>query len=86
MVVNSLVVEMSCAFTGDPGGIDGARGIADWTLRTTPVLAQGMERQLGHALMTCNDTFEATSIFDGENTSHAVAERERERSNVTRRW
>ncbi len=46
--------------TGDPGGIAGARGIADWATRDMPILTGGMERQLGHTLMTCNDVYEAT--------------------------
>ncbi len=45
---------------GEPTGIAGARGIADWASRRTPILTNGMERLIGHALMTCNDVYEAT--------------------------
>ncbi len=48
-------------FTGEPTGLAGARGIADWASRRTPILTTGMERLVGHALMTCNDVYEATS-------------------------
>ncbi len=47
-------------FTGNPEGIEGARGIADWTTRSKPILTMRMERMLGHSLMTCNDVYEAT--------------------------
>jgi hypothetical protein len=45
---------------GEPTGIAGARGIADWAVRKLTILTTGMERLVGHALMTCNDTYEAT--------------------------
>ncbi len=49
-------------FTGDPAGIQGARGIADWVLRTMKPEANvgHMERALGHPLMTLTDVYEAT--------------------------
>jgi len=49
-------------FTGDPAGIAGARGVADWVLRNiSPENNVGqMERALGHPLMTLNDVYEAT--------------------------
>ena len=49
-------------FTGEPIGILGARGIAGWTLGKIDPEANvgGMERALGHALMTLNDVYEAT--------------------------
>jgi hypothetical protein len=48
--------------TGEAIGILGARGIAGWTLANiSPQLnVEGMERALGHALMTLNDLYEAT--------------------------
>jgi hypothetical protein len=45
---------------GEPTGIAGAKGIADWASRKLPILTNGMERLIGHALMTCNDVYEAT--------------------------
>ncbi|MGP8243961.1 MAG: hypothetical protein ACLQVN_05525 [Bryobacteraceae bacterium] len=52
----------SSLFTGDPDGLEGAKAIADWVLRTdTPALnIGGMERQSGHPMMTLNDVYEAT--------------------------
>ena len=49
-------------FTGEPIGIAGARGIADWVLRNiSPENNVGqMERALGHPLMTLTDVYEAT--------------------------
>ena len=47
-------------FTGDPVGIEGSRGIADWVLRNSKIHVTGMERQLGHPLATLNDVYEAT--------------------------
>jgi hypothetical protein len=49
-------------FTGEPAGILGARGIADWALRNLKPETNvgGMERALGHPLMTLNDVYEAT--------------------------
>lgn len=49
-------------FTGDPAGLEGARGIADWALRNLrPEANVGqMERALAHPLMTLNDLYEAT--------------------------
>jgi len=47
-------------FTGDPIGIEGAKGIADWVLRNSKIHVIGMERQLGHPLTTLNDVYEAT--------------------------
>ena len=50
-------------FLGEPTGILGAKGIADWASRRgagPPILSTGMERLIGHALMTCNDVYEAT--------------------------
>lgn len=49
-------------FTGDPDGLEGAKGIADWLLRTdTPELnIGGMERESGHPIMTLDDVYEAT--------------------------
>jgi hypothetical protein len=48
--------------TGDPAGIAGARGIAEWVLRNiSPEANVGqMERALGHPLMTLTDVYEAT--------------------------
>jgi hypothetical protein len=46
--------------TGDPAGLDGARGIADWCVRNLGIHTSGMERVLGHPLMTLNDVYEAT--------------------------
>lgn len=46
--------------TGDPSGLEGARGIADWVLRNTRVQTGSMERAIGHPLMTTNDVYEAT--------------------------
>jgi len=47
-------------FTGDPPGIEGSKGIADWVLRNSKIHVIGMERQLGHPLTTLNDVYEAT--------------------------
>lgn len=49
-------------FTGEPIGIAGARGIAEWVLRNiSPDSNVGqMERALGHPLMTLTDVYEAT--------------------------
>jgi YetA-like protein len=49
-------------FTGDPFGIAGARGVAEWVLRNiSPENNVGqMERALGHPLMTLTDVYEAT--------------------------
>jgi hypothetical protein len=47
-------------FTGDPVGIEGAKGIADWVLKNSKIHVIGMERQLGHPLTTLNDVYEAT--------------------------
>jgi hypothetical protein len=47
-------------FTGDPSGIEGAKGIADWVLRNAKIQVTGMERALGHPLTTLNDVYEAT--------------------------
>ena len=46
--------------TGSPDGLVGARGIADWCLRKLGLHTSGMERVLGHPLMTLNDVYEAT--------------------------
>lgn len=48
--------------TGDPIGIEGSRNIAGWCLRniTPESTLGGMERALGHPLMTLTDTYEAT--------------------------
>jgi hypothetical protein len=46
--------------TGDPEGMDGALGIADWSLSHLGIHTNGLERMLGHALMTLNDVYEAT--------------------------
>jgi hypothetical protein len=48
--------------TGEPIGVLGAQGIADWVLNNiTPESCVGsMERALGHSLMTLTDTYEAT--------------------------
>ena len=34
-------------FTGDPAGIEGSQGIADWVLRNSKVHVTAMERALG---------------------------------------
>jgi len=47
-------------FTGEPIGILGARGIADWCVKHAGVQTGAMERALGHPLMTFNDVYEAT--------------------------
>lgn len=49
-------------FTGDPAGLEGARGIADWVLRNLkPESNVGqMERAMAHPMMTLNDLYEAT--------------------------
>jgi hypothetical protein len=47
-------------FTGEPIGLLGAQGIADWVLRNLGVQTTSMERALGHPLMTLNDLYEAT--------------------------
>lgn len=46
--------------TGDPAGLEGAKGIADWVLRNSKIHTTAMERALGHPLMTLNDVYEAT--------------------------
>jgi hypothetical protein len=48
--------------TGDPDGLEGAKGIADWVLRSISPQANigGMERGSGHPMMTLNDVYEAT--------------------------
>jgi hypothetical protein len=46
--------------TGSPEGVAGARGIADWCLHKLGLHTSGMERVLGHPLMTLNDVYEAT--------------------------
>jgi hypothetical protein len=48
--------------TGEPIGLQGAQGIADWVLRNiAPRQNVGsMERALGHSLMTLTDVYEAT--------------------------
>ena len=45
--------------TGEPIGVRGAQNIADWVLRNLHFEA-GMERAVGHPLMTLNDVYEAT--------------------------
>jgi hypothetical protein len=49
-------------FTGDPAGLDGAKGIADWVLTAIkPETTMGtMERAMGHPMMTLTDVYEAT--------------------------
>ncbi len=49
-------------FTGDPDGILGAKDIANWVLANMKPTSSvtGMERALGHPLMTLNDVYEAT--------------------------
>lgn len=47
-------------FTGEPAGILGAQGIADWALANLGIHATAMERALGHPLMSLNDVYEAT--------------------------
>lgn len=49
-------------FTGEPVGVLGAQGIADWVLGSIkPESSVGsMERALGHSLMTLTDAYEAT--------------------------
>lgn len=47
-------------FTGDPVGIEGSKGIADWVLRNSKIHVTAMERALGHPLTTLNDVYEAT--------------------------
>jgi hypothetical protein len=47
-------------FMGDPAGIEGAKGIADWILGASKIHVTGMERALGHPLTTLNDIYEAT--------------------------
>jgi hypothetical protein len=48
--------------SGDPDGLEGAKGIADWVLRSISPQANigGMERGSGHPMMTLNDVYEAT--------------------------
>ena len=46
--------------TGEPIGLLGAKGIADWVLRNAKIQVGAMERALGHPLMTLNDVYEAT--------------------------
>lgn len=50
----------SSYLTGEPAGLDGAKGIAAWVLRNLDDHTKGMERQLGHPLMTLNDVYEST--------------------------
>lgn len=45
---------------GDPAGILGAQGIADWCLRNLGDHTSRHERVLGHPLMTLNDVYLAT--------------------------
>jgi hypothetical protein len=47
-------------FTGEPIGLLGAQGIANWVLRNIEVQTTSMERGVGHPLMTLNDVYEAT--------------------------
>lgn len=51
---------LASCLTGDPDGLEGAKGIGDWVLRNLSVHTRGMERQLGHPLMTLVDLYEAT--------------------------
>ncbi|MFO0950251.1 MAG: hypothetical protein U0835_03690 [Isosphaeraceae bacterium] len=46
--------------TGEPACLEGAKGVAAWVLRNLGSHTMGMERQLGHPLMTLNDVYEAT--------------------------
>jgi hypothetical protein len=46
--------------TGEPIGLEGAKGIAEWVLTHLGDHTVGMERQLGHPLMTLGDLYEAT--------------------------
>jgi hypothetical protein len=46
--------------TGEPIGLEGAKGIAEWVLSHLGDHTVGMERQLGHPLMTLGDVYEAT--------------------------
>ena len=46
--------------TGEPIGLNGAEGIAEWVLTHLGDHTVGMERQLGHPLMTLTDVYEAT--------------------------
>jgi hypothetical protein len=46
--------------TGEPIGLEGAQGIAEWVLTHLGDHTVGMERQLGHPLMTLGDLYEAT--------------------------
>lgn len=48
--------------TGHPEGLEAARGIADWCVRTIRPErnVNAMERALGHPLMTLTDVYEAT--------------------------
>jgi hypothetical protein len=50
----------STYLTGEPACLDGAEGIAAWVLRNLDDHTRGMERQLGHPLMTLGDVYEAT--------------------------
>jgi hypothetical protein len=59
---------------GEPTGVEGARGIADWASRRLPILTSGMERLIGHALMTCNDVYEATGDEKYLRTSAALVD------------
>jgi hypothetical protein len=58
--VQGLILESY--FTGDPDGLAGARGIAEWVLgHISPEANVGMmERALGHPLTTLTDVYEAT--------------------------
>ena len=46
-------------FTGEPIGLAGAQGLADWVMRNLH-FEPGMERAVGLPLMTLNDLYEAT--------------------------
>ncbi|MPY90785.1 MAG: hypothetical protein GEU99_23090 [Luteitalea sp.] len=46
--------------TGEPIGVLGAQGIADWVLRSLSPGHASMERGVGHPLMTLTDVYEAT--------------------------
>ena len=46
--------------TGEPIGLGGAEGIAEWVRTHLGDHTAGMERQLGHPLMTLTDVYEAT--------------------------
>ena len=69
----------AAASTGEPIGILGARGIAGWTLSQIDPEANvgGMERALGHALVTTDDAYEATwedpSLWRGSAARRSVS-------------